>query len=227
MLDGKIINMDNIISIIGICVPSIIAIIGGLYAVLTDTKKYELTEQYKKDLLDWHNKVVFTMKKILHYRETGEYYSNNFKSVKVELLSELSALAEVGRFYFPNVSRKDEFGMGKPPAYRGYRHIEIEFLLHFYFIAKNDAYNYNNLILETLQRNFTSYVFAILEPEKQNKVRNRKLLITLPDGESIDDIIQNGFYLKEEARKYTRDVMKMSKKRKNIKKDKGQRNQIK
>lgn len=44
-------NAEEIIAIAGIVVTVLIAIIGGIYAIATNTKKYELTESYRKELL--------------------------------------------------------------------------------------------------------------------------------------------------------------------------------
>ena len=55
------ITSDQIISAIGILVTIVIATIGGIYAIITNTKKYELTENYRKELLDWYSVTVGIM----------------------------------------------------------------------------------------------------------------------------------------------------------------------
>ena len=44
-------STDSIIAIIGIVVTVLIPVIGGIYKIVTSTKKYELTENYRKELL--------------------------------------------------------------------------------------------------------------------------------------------------------------------------------
>ena len=116
-------TMESIIAILGIIVTVIIAIIGGIYAIVTNTKKYELTENYRAELLQWYSSVVKLMITIIHSIECGIFYSSEFSEQRTDMLSQLSALTEVGRFYFPNVIKGDGFGRQKPSAYQGYRHI--------------------------------------------------------------------------------------------------------
>lgn len=57
-------STGDLLTIISIVTTIIIAIIGGIYAVVTNTKKFELSEQYKKELLTWYEKVIFVISKI-------------------------------------------------------------------------------------------------------------------------------------------------------------------
>ena len=61
---------DSIIAIIGIVVTVLISIIGGIYTIVTSTKKYELTENYRKELLQWYTSVVEIMIRIIHSMES-------------------------------------------------------------------------------------------------------------------------------------------------------------
>lgn len=180
---------DTLIAIISVVVTVLIAIIGGIYAIVTNTKKYELTENYKKELLEWYTSVVNLMIKIIHFSETGEFFSPNFSSQKAEMLSQLSALTEVGRFYFPNFNRSDGFGKCKPSAYQGYRHINLEFLLHFYHTALSNTDGGQTALLWRLERNFTSVIFDMLEPRKRNLDYSKYLAITFPEDKAIEDYI--------------------------------------
>lgn len=116
-------STDSIIAIIGIVVTVLIPVIGGIYKIVTSTKKYELTENYRKELLQWYTSVVEIMIRIIHSMESQEFFSDEFQPQKTEMLSRLSALTEIGRFYFPNVIKEDYFGHDKPSAYQGYRDI--------------------------------------------------------------------------------------------------------
>lgn len=110
-------STDSIIAIIGIVVTVLIPVIGGIYKIVTSTKKYELTENYRKELLQWYTSVVEIMIRIIHSMESQEFFSDEFQPQKTEMLSRLSALTEIGRFYFPNVIKGDYFGHDKPSAY--------------------------------------------------------------------------------------------------------------
>lgn len=182
-------TMDSIIAVLSIAVTVFIAIIGGVYAIVTNTKKYELTENYRKELLQWYSAVVTLLIKIIHSSENGDFSSYEFSSQKKDMLSQLSALTEVGRFYFPNIIKGDQFGSQKPSAYQGYRHINLEFMLHFYQAALEDTDGSHTALLWRLERNFTSVIFDMIEPRKRNRDYSKYLAITIPDGKAIEDFI--------------------------------------
>ena len=154
---------DSIIAIIGIVVTILIPVIGGIYKIVTSTKKYELTENYRKELLQWYTSVVEIMIRIIHSMESQEFFSDEFQPQKMEMLSRLSALTEIGRFYFPNVIKGDYFGHDKPSAYQGYRDICLEFLVYFYNTAlksvddSNVATVYKGNIIKNLIMDCQSY----------------------------------------------------------------------
>ncbi len=52
------------LTIISISITVLIAIIGGIYAIVTNTKNFELSEQYKNELLTWYEKVIFVIAKV-------------------------------------------------------------------------------------------------------------------------------------------------------------------
>mgnify|MGYP003300200513 CR=1 FL=1 len=183
------ITADSIVAIIGIVVTIIIAIIGGIYAIVSNTKKYELTECYRQELLKWYTETVKIMIDIIHYAENGDWYTKEFSIKKIELLSQLSAQTEIGRFYFPNVINEDDFGCNKPSAYQGYRHINLELLLYFYRISSLDECGSSISILWKVQRNFTSMIFDMIEPRKRNKVYSKYTALTIPKEKSIMDFL--------------------------------------
>ncbi len=184
-------TMESIIAIFGIVVTILIAVIGGIYAIVTNTKRYELTENYRKELLQWYSSVAELMIRVIHYTECGIFYSSEFSKQRTDMLSQLSALTEVGRFYFPNVIKGDGFGSEKPSAYQGYRHINLEFMLYFYQIAShgNHDNDKNISLLWWLERNFTAVIFDMIEPRKRNHDYAKYLAITIPEGKAIEDFI--------------------------------------
>ena len=104
------------------------------------------------------------------------------------MLADLSALIENGRFYFPNVDKKDGFGGDKPSAYQGYRHINLEFLMHFYEFVRDEEHVKIDLLWR-LERNFTSVIFDVVEPRKRNRIYSKKLDITFPEDRAMEDFI--------------------------------------
>lgn len=186
-----VLTTENIVAITSILITVVIAIIGAIYAIITNTKKYELTENYRCEILSWYKSVSETMIDIIHYCESGMFYSENFSQHRTELLSKLSLLTEIGRFYFPNIIKNDEFGIEKPTAYQGYRHINLEFLLHFYLVAKDKSSNKEIELMWKLERAFTSFIFDMIMPRKRNKEYSKYLSIIIPKGQSIYDYVDD------------------------------------
>lgn len=145
-----------------------ISVIALIYSFISNTKKYELTYQYYNDVLIWHNQVVEVL--------TSLRLNGTDNELKKQMLSKLSSLIESGRFYFPNIDRKDGFGKQKPIAYQGYRNVILDFLVYEYQLFEKDDYAKYLKHAESLQRLFTSYVFQYLEPSKQKRKYIRTLI---------------------------------------------------
>lgn len=164
---------------------AIIAIVGFVYTWLTNTKKFELTEQYRNCLLLWYDNTLKTLVKLRLLTESDCLDQN----AKYELLSALSSQIEVGRFFFPNIDRGDSFGEEKPTAYRGYRHIALEFLVFSYrILAKEDAKKYLSHT-EELQRHFTSHIFELLQPKRYNKSIRKHTDVIFPKEILLDEFL--------------------------------------
>lgn len=150
-------NISDWVTVISL----IISILALVYSFISNTKKYELTYQYYNDVLTWHNQVVEIL--------TGLRLSEKNTELKRQMLSKLSSLIECGRFYFPNIDKKDGFGKEKPIAYQGYRNIILDFLVYEYQLFEKEDYEKYSQHAENLQRLFTSYIFQYLEPNKQKR----------------------------------------------------------
>lgn len=165
-----------------------VAICAILYTIISNierskTKKYELTYQYFNDMLLWHKEVIGVL--TLLNLPSEDLETNEHK----RLLTNLSALIEVGRFYFPNVCKDDGFGEKKPTAYRGYRDIVLDLLVFSYKIyERNDYYKYGNHT-EALRRSFTSRVFEHLDPVKFKGYVHKNTGITSTTNFTIDDYL--------------------------------------
>lgn len=122
--------------------------------------KYLLESEYTNNLLHWHEKTTNILIKlnIKNRERSSEEYQQD--------LAILSALIEQGRFYFPNIDRADNYGHEKPPAYRGFRNLVLDFLVASYNLFK-DPDNTPHLTEQAnkLQRHFTSIVFEIINPK--------------------------------------------------------------
>lgn len=165
------------IAIISICVSLVIAIVGGVYAIATNTKKYELEEQYKREMIEWYQKTIFIITELLE----------DPKDKKL-LLSNLSAMIEVGRFYFPNIRKDDGFGKTKPSAYQGYRHLALDFLVYIYEIVRREDYRFCKEQIQLLERQFTSLVFDCVDPNKRKKQLKKYADYAMPKDITINDL---------------------------------------
>jgi hypothetical protein len=152
----------------------IIAISGFIYSYLTNTKKYELTSQYRVEILNWYSTTIEILIKLRHETEA------NFEDeeLKRDLLSRLSAQIEIGRFYFPNIDKGDDFGCNKPLAYKGYRNLLLDFLVYSYRLYDSTDPKLYVKHADFLQRHFTSYLFETIDPKaflKETKKHTNKI----------------------------------------------------
>lgn len=161
----------------------VIATIALIIAIVTNTKKYELTVNQRTELLNWFNEVSeLLIQSRLHIL--------NDDAIELDKLGKLSSLIEYGRFLFPNVDKGDGYGKNNPSAYRGYRDITLEFLIYSYDIIKRkDAKNYLKH-LEKLQRLFTSRIFDAVKPQKHNKRIKKYTAISLENEMSLADFLK-------------------------------------
>lgn len=156
-----------------------ISIGGGIYAAVTNTKKYELAEQYKRELLKWYEKTISIIMELIAKRQNSD---------RDLLLAKLSAQIEIGRFYFPNIIKEDDFGKEKPSAYQGYRHLALDFLVHIYDILKSkNCEQYIEQVLR-LERYFTSIVFECIDPNKRKKQLKRYADYVMPNNFTMKDV---------------------------------------
>lgn len=138
----------------------VVAIAAFLYSFFFNTKKYELSSQYRTEILDWYAETIEILLRLKTEAKT------DFKDevLKCELLAKLSAKIEIGRFYFPNIIMGDGYGNQKPSAYKGYRSLTLDFLVFSYKIFnKKDSKKYLKHA-EELQRAFSSHLFELLDP---------------------------------------------------------------
>lgn len=189
----EISNNFDVVDIISILITIIFSSIGSacsIYVILTNTKKYELTESYRCEVLSWYEKVI---KIIMHLKYF--YCSNRSSSLEKEkLLCELSALIEVGRIYFPNIDKHDNFGYQKPPTYRGYRDFALDCLVIIYKLGQKRNLSKYEHHIELFERCFTSRVFEVINPYKRRKQIKKFSSVTFPKDLIIEDIVNEKSY---------------------------------
>ena len=179
---------SDYIAIISIVVTVLISMIGSIYKIITNTNRFEIAEHYTKELIDWYSKTILIIKK-LKVVENGKEKEN--------LLAELSALIDIGRFYYPNVIN-DNYGYRKPEAFRGYRHKALEFLVAIYDLFDNNDYYAVSDKVEFYERRFTSIIFIRINPRERNNKYSKYMDDILPNNMTIQQYYESWRYSGEE-----------------------------
>ena len=113
--------------------------------------KLTISAAYRSEVFAWFSKTAETMQKIMHCKNNAD--------LRMQLLGKLSALANEGRFYFPNTrlnnSNNAQFG--------GLRNYVIDFIVLFYAMYKN-CENVEESDADKLYRRYTSTVYEFLKP---------------------------------------------------------------
>jgi hypothetical protein len=163
------------------------AVAAFIYSYLTSTKKYELTSQYRAEILGWYAGTL----DILMRLKMEAMHDIPDQGLKNELLSGLSVKIETGRFYFPNIDKGDKFGEGKPLAYQGYRNLMLDFLVFSYQIFEQEEAKKYIKHAEILQRHFTSHLFDILDPKAFLKETEKYTAKSFSKELRFEDFINN------------------------------------
>lgn len=150
----------NLVAYVSLVISGILAI---LYVSDRRNAKYAILNEYSNQLLNWHALVVEVL---IELRAQSKVSSVERKG---QLLIRLSALIEQGRFYFPNI-KPEEYGQEKPPAYRGYRNVALDFLVASYNLHHKPTSKKLEKQAEYLQRLFTSIIFEVVRPSDRLKV---------------------------------------------------------
>lgn len=152
-------NLDIFKEIIDIVTPIASIAVAGYsvyYAKKSNTKKFELEDERFKEIHTWYKEVYCILVSI-----------RKNQSTRTEKRSQLSAMIDVGRFYFPN---KKE-GWSGDGAYDGSRQKVLSYLVKFY---EESNKNVDDKKLEELQKSFTKYIFNYLEPRKRYASLSKK-----------------------------------------------------
>lgn len=159
----------------------LIAIASFIYTWKTNTKKYELSETLRKEILDWYDRCILVLVLLRKNLETESVNDNKY----LELNANLYSLAELGRFYFPNYNRNKGKGKNNSEAYKGNRPLLIDLLVESNkitslpskeLLSKKD---YHISELKKYQKGFTSELFKLMNPDSYIKryLKNTELNI--------------------------------------------------
>ncbi|TPL81719.1 hypothetical protein FJ950_22895 [Mesorhizobium sp. B2-3-14] len=139
------------------------------------------TDTHFDAVRDWAQQVCFTVAEAMHIQE-GQ---------RAAVLSKLSALIDIGRWYFPN-QWSEKYGIDKEPAYRGLRQPVLDCLVAVYdSLSDGTPSSELRSRLEACQRHFVSQIQLVIDPRRREKQVARILndweqserLRDLPDGD--------------------------------------------
>lgn len=172
-------NFIALLALLALVVSSIVA-----FFQIYDRKqaKFNLSNDYMNEVLAWHGEVVRVLMRL-------RVFENKASTEYVNDLALLSALIEQGRFFFPNVDRGDSYGLNKPFAFRGYRHLALDFLVASYNVFSKQITEKSQSEAETLQRHFTSIVFEIVRPKDRIETIRRLTNNHFYQNKSIKDFL--------------------------------------
>jgi hypothetical protein len=128
--------------------------------------------QRDTDLIKWSNDAIQTCAYIQELCTSGEKLERQkLIEESFENLAKLSALIDQGRLYLPNHSQK-HYGLDKEPAYQGYRHPALDYLVFFYDGARSQLVNGNSKMslkqLTSMRRWFISAVQIEVDPRRRH-----------------------------------------------------------
>lgn len=114
-------------------------------------------------MMEWANLVCSTISEAAHIIENNDL----LQSRKVHLLSQLSALTDTGRWFFPN-EFIEQSGNYKPIAYRGYRRPALDCILGAYRVLNGDDSPSNpRIALTEYQRAFVGHMHEAFTPHER------------------------------------------------------------
>lgn len=117
------------------------------------------TDTHFDAVRDWAQQVCFTLADAMHVHQDQ----------RAAVLSKLSALIDIGRWYFPN-QWSEKYGIDKEPAYRGLRQPVLDCLVAAYDDLSDEipATELRSR-LEACQRHFVSQIQLVIDPRRREK----------------------------------------------------------
>lgn len=172
--------MESAISIFSLIVSAITA---AWTFVDRRRAKFNIESSYWTELFSWYSETHIILKTL----QTANLKPQD----KDMLLSHLSALIDKGRFYFPNLDKQDGFGKEKPVAFRGYRHLALEFLVASYQLHGHPSTKEQASLAQKLDRQFTSIMYEVLQPKKRFASLLKMTNHFYPVDKSIEDMFED------------------------------------
>lgn len=172
---------SNTISFAALIV-SAIAIIASIWSAMRQEiiSRAAVKLQRDTDLLKWGTDCVRILQEMIEYTfRIATDGKESLENRRTDLLSEVSILIDVGRFYLPNFKTEND-DLSIPAAYRGFRPVAIDALLYAYRTFKSyeledkDRINELRQFLVNAKREFVSQIVLKLDPERLMKTTGEK-----------------------------------------------------
>jgi hypothetical protein len=126
-------------------------------------------DEFFRDVTTWASGVSLSISRAIHLIEKTD------GGELTDVMIELSAAIDTGRWYFPN-RHENEYGFQKQPAYRGLRQPVLNWVVRAYQIVENPTqYDSPKSALIDCQRNFVSCVQEVLDPRTREEAIQRVL----------------------------------------------------
>ncbi len=130
---------------------------------------FNTVAEWRRDLREWAAETINVLTQVTYLFEDPE--NTDADSHAFSCRYRLSSLIDRGRFFLPNI-RRDEYGIEKPYAYRGYRHSGLDPLVAAERVLSTGftgAFTDRKHALVAMKREFVSSMQQILDPEGQNQ----------------------------------------------------------
>lgn len=142
----------------------------------------ELRLQYFSELRRWADESIDVLGELMGLCHINpELASSNYREMQVTALNGLSSLIDRGRLFLPNYAR-DQHGLHKEEAYKGYRHPALDQLVMAFGEGKKISYTdmathrtcYKEI--ETRKRKFISIIQKLIETDEwQRLMKERRI----------------------------------------------------
>jgi hypothetical protein len=127
------------------------------------------TDDYFRDITNWAGQVCHAISRAIHLVGVNDDHARR------EVLVELSASIDMGRWYFPNQDH-DSLMIEKEPAYRGVRQPILDWIVTAYDICHKESRSAQpHATLVGCQRQFVSAIQEVLDPRSRDSAIKRVL----------------------------------------------------
>jgi hypothetical protein len=132
---------------------------------------FNTVAEWRRDLRDWANEAIDTLSEATYVCGDLEEKSAEYRTATFSCRHRLSSIIDRGRFFLPNI-RRNEHGVDKPTAYRGFRHAVLDPLVaaeRVLSIGDQGAFIDRKHAVIAMKREFVSAIQQILDPERHNQ----------------------------------------------------------